>query len=79
MIYSERFASNLSAAIMQEIDKRHLELGSGALVAVDDAAATGMRVTKVVGIISGLKAALALIEQVERDMSQKPKKEPEPR
>lgn len=67
--YESRALSILDAMLIKELSSAHQTLGSGMLVQVHDAAATGMAYARVTGRISGLEAARKLIEQVELDMS----------
>lgn len=73
MSYEIRLLSNLRQRIIADINDKHTELGSGALVVADDAVASGMRFTRHVGTIAGLKAALSHIQEVEDEMSGKVK------
>lgn len=72
MIYADRFLANLRQRVIDDLSNRHGELGTGSVIG-DDASATGMKYAKVVGIITGLKAALSHIDQIEDDMSGKKK------
>ena len=71
--YDERFQANLTKLLTKKLSEVHADLGNGTLIVQDDAAATGMRCARQMGMIAGLKSALAFIEQVEHEMSAKTK------
>jgi hypothetical protein len=79
MIYADRFLTNLRNKVFAEIHARHVELGNGSVVVGDNPSATGMKFVRVVGVITGLQAALTLIDEMEDEMSAKPRKERETR
>ena len=71
MSYEIRVLANLRQRIIEDINTKHTELGSGALIVADDATSTGMKCTRHIGAIAGLKAALSHIQEVEDEMSGK--------
>ena len=68
--FEARFVSNLRAAIADQLTTLHTELGSGTLIMKDEAS-TALKCVRHMGVIAGLKSALAAIEQVENEMSGK--------
>ena len=68
--FEARFVSNLRAAIADQLTTLHTELGSGTLIMKDETS-TALKCVRHMGVIAGLKAALAAIEQVENEMSGK--------
>ena len=75
MIFESRLISEIQKLIEEDLNSRHRELGSGAMVSGEiDAATAGMRFARAVGGIAGLKAALQHIEQAEKNLSIRPKK-----
>lgn len=74
MIFESRLVSEIDRLIREDLSNRHRELGSGSMLAGDDPAEVGMKFARAVGAIAGLKAALAHIEQAEKNLSIKPKK-----
>ena len=74
MIFESRLISEIVKLIREDLDERHRELGSGTMVSTDDPAIAGMRFSRAVGGIAGLKAALQHIEQAEKNLSIRPKK-----
>jgi len=77
--YEARFVETLRKRIIDDLTARHNELGGGSVIVPDDAAATGMRVARQVGVISGLKTALAHIEATQDEMSGRVDRKKEPR
>lgn len=73
MNFADRYLTNVRIKLVEAIDKKCAELGSGAMVSPDPAE-TGMKYAKAAGVIHGLKSALALFDEVEREMSMKPKR-----
>lgn len=71
--FEARFVSNLKTAIAEQLTTLHTELGSGTLIMKDETS-TALKCVRHMGVIAGLKSALAAIEQVENDMSGKTKK-----
>ena len=68
--FEARFVSNLRAAIADQLTTLHTELGSGTLIMKDETS-TALKCVRHMGVIAGLKSALAAIEQVENEMSGK--------
>lgn len=73
VMWDQRFVQNLRQRIAEDLTDRHRDLARGNSITTD-AAATGMTYARAVGVIQGLEAALAHIQEIETDMSAKPKK-----
>lgn len=73
MNFADRYLSNVRIKLVETIDKKCVELGAGTIASLDPAE-TGMKYTRAAGVIQGLKTALALFDEVEREMSMKPKR-----
>jgi hypothetical protein len=73
--YDARFAQVLAQKLREDLTKAHNDLGSGAHLIREDAAATGMNCATSIGEIRGLKRALARIEEVVDELAGKPRKE----
>lgn len=72
--YENRYMSLLRQRIADELTNKHKALGSGSIIVTDDAAATGMKFSRVVGEIAGLETALGIAKMVDDEMSGKPNK-----
>jgi len=66
-----RFARILHDKLTADLNEAHTTLGSGTQIIREDAAATGMNCVKYMGIIDGLKTALARIKQVNDEIEGK--------
>lgn len=75
--FDSRFVANLHALIAEDLQRLHTELGNGSQMIADDAAASGMRCARQIGVIAGLKAALGHIQQINDEMSGKSDKKKE--
>lgn len=71
--FENRFHSLLRQRIAEELTNKHKALGSGSIMVADDAAATGMKFSRVVGEIAGLETALGIAKMVDDEMSGKGK------
>ena len=73
MNFADRYLTILRAKLEEAIAKKCTELGAGTIASFDPAE-TGMKYTRAAGEIKGMKNALALFDEVEREMSMKPKR-----
>ena len=71
--YSIRFAQLLRERLSEDLNDEHTKLGNGTQIVANDAAATGMKCAKAMGIIDGLKTALDRIKRVHEEMQGKDK------
>lgn len=75
MIYADRFLTNLRNRLTEDLTAKHRDLARGNAVVADNPAATGMQYARTVGVIYGLETALSHIQEIEAEMSAKPKKD----
>ena len=71
MIFESRLISEIQKLIREDLRERHEDLGNGTMVSTDDPQIAGMRFSRAVGAIAGLKAALTHIENAEKNLSSK--------
>ena len=71
--FDSRFAQKLHNVLREDADQAFRELGSGAQIIRDDAAATGMNCAKYMGHIAGLELALKRMREVHDEMMGKTK------
>ena len=75
-VFDSRVLQTADVRIREAITQHETELGNGtACVVPDDAAATGMKASRHMGIIRGLKLALQLMEGAHKEMTGKAKKD----
>lgn len=73
MIYESRFIQMLLKRLHEDRAAKRAELGNGAALVHDDAAATGMKCAHAIGHIQGLTAAISHIAAIEEEISGKKK------
>lgn len=66
-----RALHKLRERLVEDLQAAHEHLGSGKQIVPDDAAATGMRCVKWMGLIEGLTAAMTHIKQINDEMNGK--------
>ena len=74
-----RFAKHLYAYLVEEQDRQRRNLASGSQIIAEDAAATGMRCARSIGLIAGLEWAVKAIADVEKDLTGKGEPKPQKR
>ena len=73
--FDTRVLQTADTRIRECISQHETELGNGTQIVADDAAATGMKAARHMGIIRGLNLALQLMEGVHKEMTGKAKKD----
>lgn len=71
MIYESRIIERLRQRLHEDRAARRAELGNGSQLVDTDAAATGMKCARMIGVIQGLTTALDHISAIEEELSGK--------